>query len=192
MKRRKTYIVMAVLLAVLVLGIGYAAVLDIELNIGGTANINANFDFDVVFDTSHTITYSSVTGNDASISGSYTDTENATLSVTLDTDNRELFAIFKVDNNSDELSATLDPYVTQITVDENDETVSQYFGTITAVFYTDASCTAGNELSTNKVAAGSSAYLKVTVPMSTTDIPVDDVVGAEFNVQITASPAEIN
>ena len=201
MKRRKTYIVMAVLLAVLVLGIGYAAVSDIGLNLTGTANIVADYDFDVHYDTTHTVVTENFT-NPASITGAYSDGENATMDVTFNEDNRTAWAIYKVDNDSDELSATLSVHVEQIdtgdftdgegTTLESGATVSDYFNTITAVFYTDSSCTSGNELGNNKVEAGDSVYLKVTVSTNDSHLTVNDIENAGFSVELTATPAENN
>ena len=45
MKKRKTFIAMALVIAVLVLGVGYAAISNITLNVNGTANVTANADF---------------------------------------------------------------------------------------------------------------------------------------------------
>ena len=180
---------MAVLLAVLVLGIGYAAILDVELDLNGTANINANFDFSVVYDEDHTIQYSTVTGDDASVLGEYVSEDEATMTVTLDKDNRSLYAIYKVINTSPELSATLEANVDQqITVDADDNDVTAYFNNVTAVFYTTEACT--TELEDNKIAKNGAAYLKVTVSLD--ELPIEDVVGAEFLVKITAHPAEVN
>ena len=45
MQKRRTFTVMAILIAVLILGIGYAALTATTLNLNGTANVKANPDF---------------------------------------------------------------------------------------------------------------------------------------------------
>ena len=63
MKKKRTFTIMGILIAVLVLGIGYAAIADIPLLITGTANIVADSDFSVVFDTTHTVGLTAYNGN---------------------------------------------------------------------------------------------------------------------------------
>ena len=189
MKKRKTFLGMIIFLSILVLGIGYAAVSDITLNFTGTANIKANADFSVVYDTAHTVGLSTndtvawaTSDNRAVVAGAYTDTANATMTVYLDATHTSAYAIYKVNNTSSELGATLSAVVTQIS-----GTNSQYFNDVTAVYYSDAACT--SELGNNVVAHGSSAYLKVTVSLKKT--PITDITGATFSIATTASPAEV-
>ena len=181
MQKRKTFTVMVILLAILVLGVGYATVSQVTLTLNGTANIKANADFTVVYDTSHTPTYSTlVTPTEASVAGAYTSTSVATMTFTLDAKNPEVYAIYKIDNNSSELAASLAAAVTQVSGDN-----AAYFDTITAAYYTDAACTTA--LSGN-LAHGASAYLKVTVGLAKS--PVTDKTGATFTVVTTATPQE--
>ena len=91
MKKKRTFTVMAIIIAVLVLGIGYAAIADIPLNITGSANIVADSDFSVEFDTTHTVlvdpSSGTVTLNNAShpiVSGTYSVKDDATMTVYLD------------------------------------------------------------------------------------------------------------
>ena len=188
MKKRKTFLGMAIFIAILVLGVGYAAVSNITLNLTGTGNIKANADFSVVYDTSHTVGKSTndtvewaTSDNRAVVAGAYTSTTAATMTVYLDATHTSAYAIYKVDNDSAELSATLAANVTQIS-----GTNAEYFNNITAVYYTDANCT--TELGNNKLAHGNSAYLKVTVSLAKT--PVNDISGATFSVTTTATPQE--
>ncbi len=51
MKKKNTFTAMVILIAVLLLGIGYAAISNITLIVNGNANIVADSDFDVEFDT---------------------------------------------------------------------------------------------------------------------------------------------
>ena len=186
MKKRRTFTIMAILIAVLVLGVGYAAISNVTLTVNGTANIKADADFSVEFDTTHTVglsdSSSKVTINStqyAVVAGSYTNTTTATMTVYLDKDNTSEWACFKIDNKSSQLAAALTPNVTQVASPN-----ASYFGTITSALYSDSSCTTA--LSGN-LAAGSSAYLKVTVPKGSTE-PSQDVTGATFTVTVLAEP----
>ena len=188
MRKRNTFIVMIIFLAILVLGVGYAAISNITLNLTGTANIKANADFSVVYDTSHTVvksTNDTVTWAENNtqpvVAGAYTNTTTATMTVYLDSSHSSAYAIYKVDNNSSELGATLAAAVTQISGNN-----AQYFDDITAAYYTDANCTTA--LGNNTLAHGASAYLKVTV--SLVKSPINDVSGATFSVTTTATPQE--
>lgn len=175
MKKRKTFIAMALVIAVLVLGVGYAAISNITLNVNGTANVTANADFKVAFDTGHAVDVA--TG----AAGEYTNTTTATMTVNLDSTTKTTSAIYKIDNTSTELSANLTANVTN-----NDEGLNKYVA-ITSKLYSDADCTA--EL-TGPIAKGTSAYLKVTA--SVTNNPSKDVTNKEFKVTITAEPADAN
>ena len=186
MKKKRTFTVMAIIIAVLVLGIGYAAIADIPLNITGSANIVADSDFSVEFDTAHTVlvdpSSGTVTLNNAShpiVAGTYSDKDDATMTVYLDKDHTSGSACYKIDNKSTSLNATITPTVTQISSPNN-----AYFGTITTALYSDAACSTAL---TGSVAHGSSAYLKVTVPKGASE-PAQDVTGASFSVSIAASP----
>lgn len=186
MKKKRTFTVMVMLIAVLILGIGYAAISNITLYLNGTANIVADSDFSVVYDTSHTVGLTADSGqvsmggsSYAPVAGAYTDTTHATMTVYLDKNHTSVSACYKIDNNSTALAAQLSASVTQIASPN-----SAYFGTITHGFYSDSGCSTA--LSGN-LAANSSAYLKVTVPKGSTE-PAEDVANAAFSVTITATP----
>ena len=186
MKKKRTFTVMAILLAVLVLGVGYAAISNVILNITGTANVVADADFAVEFDTTHTplLDPSSGTvtlgGNSyAPVAAAYTDKDDATMTVYLDKNNTSVSACYKIDNKSTDLAAAVSASVTQVGSPN-----TAYFGTITTAFYSDSACTTS---SGGTVAASGSVYLKVTVPKGSTE-PAQDVTGASFSVSITATP----
>ena len=188
MKKRKTFIAMVIVIAILLLGIGYAAVSNVTLNLTGTANIKANADFAVEYDTSHTVVVDpndtvewAQNDNRAVVAGSYQSTTAAIMTVYLDSSNTAATAIYKVDNNSTELGATLAASITQISGAN-----AEYFSNITAVYYTDANCT--QALGNNTLAAGDSAYLKVTVGLAKS--PINDITSASFSVTTTATPQE--
>ena len=177
---------MIILIAVLLLGVGYAAISNITLYLNGTANVVADADFNVEYDTSHAVGLSPSTGtvtlggsNYAPVAGAYTDTTHATMTVYLDKNNTTVSACYKIDNKSPNLAALITPSVTPI-ASPNDA----YFGTITTGLYSDNACSTSFS---GNVAAGSSVYLKVTVPKGSAE-PSQDVTGASFSVTITAEP----
>ena len=200
MNKKKTYIGLAIFVAILVLGIGYAAISDVTINLDGTANVKANADFVVEYDTEHTVVKSTSDSIDMSstttpdlhsvVAGAYTDESNATMTVYLDSEHRSAYAIYKVDNNSEELNATLASNITNISGSDgtapNTRDFSDYITVTSAVFYTDEECT--TPLGTDELAAGTSAYLKVLVTL--TKLPTDDIAGASFAVTTTATPVE--
>jgi hypothetical protein len=184
---------MIILIAVLILGVGYAAVSSTNLTLNGTANVKANADFTVVYDTTHTVAVSN-TGTGSTfddngvtrtvVTGAYTSTSVATMTVWLDNTHRSASAVYKIDNNSSELGASLTATITN--VDESGQNES-YFEPVEAIYYSDANCTTA--LSDGDVVdAGDSVYLKVTVELART--PLDDITGATFTVVTTATPEE--
>ena len=174
MKKRKTFIAMALIIAVLLLGVGYAAITNIVLTINGTANITANADFDVTFDVDHTVTGTNATG-------SYTNETTATMTVNLDSTNTEATAVYKVHNESEELSATLTATVKNVDADLDKYT------DITTKLYTDEACTQALAAPIKKDEV---AYVKVTATL--TSNPAQDVLNKSFTVEITAEPADAN
>ena len=187
MQKRKTFTVMAILLAVLVLGVGYALIADVDLSLTGTANIMANSDFSVVYDTNYTPAVSSVgtvtdgTNTETIVDGTVTDEDEATITVWLDSTTRSAYAIYKIDNESEDLAASLAATVTTPMSGSG----SSYFDDPVIEFYTTDACT--TQLSGN-VEPGESAYMKVTVSLVRS--PLNDIVGETFTVTITASPEE--
>ena len=194
MQKRRTFTVMAILIAVLILGIGYAAISATNLTLNGTANVKANADFSVVYDTTHTVAVSN-TGTGSTfddngvtrtvVAGAYSSTTVATMTVWLDNTHRQASAVYKIDNNSSELSASLEATITN--VDEHGLN-EEYFDPVEVEYYSDSTCT--TPITTGEVVEhGDSAYMKVTVKLAKT--PLDDIAGATFTVVTTATPVEI-
>jgi len=195
MQKRRTFTVMAILIAVLILGVGYAAITTDPLNLNGTVNVKANADFTVVYDTNHQVAVSN-TGTGSTfvdtdvtpnvtrtvVSGAYSSTTLATMTVWLDYTHREATAIYKIDNKSSELKASLTANITNIAEGEVEE---GFFDPVEAAFYSDASCSTPLT-SGDTIGPGQSAYLKVTVRLAKT--PLDDITGATFNIVTTATP----
>lgn len=175
MKKRKTFISMALIIAILILGVGYAAISNINLSVNGTANVTANADFQVSFDNN-----SSVTSTEGS-TGAYTSATVATMTINLDSNLTETSSIYKIDNKSSELSATLTADVT------NDDATLNKYVTVTSKLYADQDCTI--EL-TNAIENNTSAYLKVSAKLQNN--PAQDITDKNFTVTITASPADAN
>ncbi len=190
MKKRKTFMGMIIIISILVLGVGYAAINGVELFVNGTANITANADFSVEYDTSHTIGLSTTSttswdnGQVAVVAGTYTDTHNAIMTVHLDSTHRDAYAIYKIVNKSPELYAMLDSNVSsQIAAN-----AAEYL-TVSEELYSNADCTGGSELDSNaKLAPGSVAYLKVQVNLS--KLPIEDIGNATFTITVNATPVE--
>jgi hypothetical protein len=165
---------MALVIAILILGVGYAAITNINLLVTGTANVTANSDFVVEFDTNHEVV---VTNN---AEGAYAENKlEATMTVNLDANTTSQTAIYKIDNKSEELGATL-----ATTVDNSDADLSKYVD-ITSEICTDASC---SSTLTGTLIKGESAYLKVTATLKKN--PAQDVLAKTFTVTVTATPVD--
>jgi len=166
MKSRKTLMTLGVIVAVLILGVGYATISNIELNINGTAAATASDDnFKVAFDSTVTPTKSEKT-TDATIS----DDSTAVMTVEgLTTSGETATATYTIKNSSDDLSASLTAAVTQVAGD-----YAEYFEVTTDM----------NTATT--VAAGNSTTITVTVKLKKT--PAKDIEAQNFKVTITAEP----
>lgn len=109
MKKRTGII--GVLIAILVLGIGYAAMSGVTLNITGTGTMNVDDNnFKVHYDTTvtPTTTLASGTTTGATATASYTDDQNGTLTITGFTKKDDsATATYTIINESDDINATL-------------------------------------------------------------------------------------
>ena len=190
MKKRKTFVGMTIFIAILVLGVGYAAVSDVTLNLTGTANVQANAEFRVEYDTSHTVKVSpdaDMTWNAGDVrdvvTGSYTDATNATMTVNLDATNRSASAVYEIVNSSAELSAD----ITGTVVSEEFTQENAEYLVATSALYVDEECT--TPLTESVLESGDVAYLKVTVSLK--KLPVESIVNATFTVTTTAEPVAV-
>lgn len=174
MKKRKTYIVMAVLIAAVVLGVGYAAITNIGLQINGTASATAHEEnFKVKFDDDTEIATdkTNVSANSTSVvvTPGITDDHNATLTVSgLTTTGDTVTATYTVKNISEELSATIAAGAVQ-----NSNT--EYFD-VTSVVNNPAT-----------IAPNGSTTVTVTVELIKT--PIADQT-ATLTIPFTATPVE--
>lgn len=175
MRIQRTFTFMAVIIAILFLGIGYAAISNVTLNVSGTANVtSSNDDFHVGFVTTHSIGTSNATG-------AYSTETAATMTVNLDSTKSTGYAIFKVKNSSSSLYAGLSSAILNNFSSEN----SSYLEITENSFYTNEACTTAFS---GSLAPQGEAFLKVTVHLK--KVPLNDISNASFKVTVTATPSE--
>lgn len=168
MKKKKSFIALALVCAVLVLGIGYALT-TIDLKVNGDITVSPDdSNFDVNFTSASITTTGSLAGQtDTATKGNG---KTATLSVkTLKTVGEKVIAEYTITNNSKAgINATLsNPVVTQT----NDDAKDYY--TVTATL-----------ADTNPIAPNGTKKLTVTVEL--VKAPLEEVTGA-FEVTFNAS-----
>ena len=185
MKKRNTFIGMFLIIAVLVLGVGYAALNGVTLTLNGTANVKANADFSVKFvELVSRSTENKVIGVEETevdvVNGNIENDLNATMTVNLDTTNKTAYAIYKIQNTSSELNATVDVKTEGSFTGTNAEYLS-----VSSELYSDENCETLLETTELEKETGI-AYLKVTVDL--TKLPVDDIKNATFTIELEATP----
>ena len=172
MKKKRTLTALAAVLAVLMLGVGYAAVANDILTINGTASATpSDNNFVVEFDRDTTV------GSTDGASGTYTNATTATFSVSgLTAKGQTASATYTIKNSSSDLSANLTAAIGTMTNGEGgNEDDKTYFN----VSYSFADTT---------ITAGGKTTLTVTVTMLKT--PVAEDVSVTFPVTITASAVQ--
>lgn len=168
MKKKKSFVALALVVAVLVLGVGYALT-TIELKVNGDITVSPDdSNFDVNFTDASITTAGTLTGKtDVADKGNG---KTATLSVkTLKTVGEKVIAEYTITNNSKAgINATLsNPVATQT----NDDAKDYY--TVTATLE-------------NNDAIAPNATKKLTVTVELVKAPLDEVTGA-FEVAFKAS-----
>lgn len=168
--KTQTLIWVTLLIAVVVIGIGYAAISTITLNIKGSASATTNNDnFVVEFDNATDV---STSGNN--VTAQITDVHNATINVTgLTKKGDTAYATYTIKNSSEAISAIL----TATTTNENED----YF----KVDYEFA-----NDGTTTTLEADNSTTIKVTVELIKT--PIEDIPETNIGVTLTATPTQPN
>ena len=163
MKRTSKMIMAAVIVAVLLLGIGYAAIQNITLNIAGTAAADpSQANFKVMFSGTPTVS------DDTYVTAAITDDINATMNVEGLTKKGDVVsATYTVQNTSEDLSADL----SIATTNSNTE------------FFTLKS-----EIAKTSLIAGEATTLTVTVELTKT--PIVESVNATIGVQLEAMPVQ--
>ena len=172
MRSRKSFLGLGILVLMLVLGVGYAVVNSVTLNISGTAtakeaDLNVHFTGEVA-----------VTDNaeNATASGSHTDGIDATITVETMALEEEVTLVYTIVNDEVDVNASLAAPV--ITVKSEDGTIDlkDYF-TVTA----DLGKTTLN-------ADGDTTTVTVTVALAKTPATAEYST-AKINIDIVASPA---
>ncbi|MBR3613572.1 MAG: leucine-rich repeat domain-containing protein [Clostridia bacterium] len=163
MKKTNKIILTVAIVAVLLLGIGYAAIQNITLNISGSAAADpSQSNFKVMFSGTPTVS------DDTYVTASITDDTNATINVAGLTKKGDVVtATYTVQNASEDLSADL----AVSTINSNTE----YFTLI-------------SELDKSSLVAGEATTLTVTVKLTKT--PIVDSVSTTIGVQLEAMPVQ--
>ena len=163
MKRTNRIILTVVIVAMLVLGVGYAAIQNITLNITGTAAADpSQSNFKVMFSGTPTVS------DETYVTAAVTNDTNATINVEGLTKVGDVAsATYTIQNASTDLSADL----AVSTTNDNPE----YF-------------TLTSELEETSLVAGEATTLTVTVELTKT--PVEESVSATIGVQLEAMPVQ--
>lgn len=183
MKKRKTFTVMAMVIAMLVLAVGYAITSN-DLVLNGNANVLADADFNVVFtgESTKTTGQINVDGDDTDVvtvtkSGDY----ESSMVVYLGDDVRTAYACLEIENSSEDLGAKLAATATNISADND------YFKEVEFGLYSDSNCSKAITADT-VISAKGKAYLKATVGLKS--LPVDEMKSASFNITVKPTPVE--
>ena len=163
MKKTNKIILTVAIVAVLLLGIGYAAIQNITLNINGTAAADpSQSNFKVMFSGTPTVS------DDTYVTAAITDDTNATINVEGLTKKGDVVtATYTVQNASTDLSADLGVSTT------NSNT--EYF-------------TLSSEIAQTSLVAGEATTLTVTVELTKT--PITESVSVTIGVQLEAMPIQ--
>ena len=163
MPKTSKIIISILLLAVILIGIGYAAIQNITLNIAGTAEADpSQSNFKVMFSGEPTVS------DEDYVTAAITDDINATINVEgLKENGQTVSATYTVQNVSTDISADL----AVSTTNDNPE----YF-------------TLSSQLEKTSLVAGEATTLTVTVEL--TKIPITDEVTSTIGVQLVAMPVE--
>lgn len=163
MNRKKTLYGLGLLALILVLGVGYAAVSEVTLNIDGSATVASEalkVSFNGVTDTE----------DDGKVVASSTDNSlNATIQVTSLTLNEEVSATYTIKNQETDVDANV--IKKQISNDK-----PEFFEVTTSV-----------DNSAETITAGGTGTVTVTVRLIKTPIETDDST-ANIQIDLTASP----
>jgi len=175
MKKRTGII--GVLIAILVLGIGYAAITGVDLNVTGNANVKPDQDnFNVHFDTNTapSITKGANVVADATVTATYTDDLNATINVDGFTKKGDTATVvYTIINESEDIDATLSG-------PDIDTTVTGYNSE-----YFDVTATLGKS---ELAAQGDTTTLTVVVEAKKT--PIDDQESTTISITVPADPVQ--
>lgn len=177
MKKKKSFTGLLIILAVLFLGVGYAAITSRTLTINGNVTVNPNEnDFDVVFKGTPTIT----DGTDPATTATNTyDSTNRTATLTVDGLEKagdKVVVTYTIENKSNSLKATL----SNLTV--TNDSAKGYF----TVETTELNDTVLGVYSAAE--ATDETTLVVTITLAKTPILDTDVKNVPFTITFDAAP----
>lgn len=184
MSKQKGLIVGVILIAIILMAIGYAALGGTGLTINGKAEASANTEnFKVYFTGANTVeSVNNVEGETEfieveAVAESVTATVNFLRGLGLDTVGESAYVILEIENGSNDIDASS----VKVTTDATDKGVFDF---------TTAMCDEnGTEITDGdySVASGEKTYVKVSVKLLTS--PTDDT-EASISVALTATPAD--
>lgn len=165
MKSKKTFVGVFLILAVLFLGVGYAAIANITLKISGTLGATADDkNFKVAFSDKAIVT------SDSKITAEKTDDLNATIKVTgLTAKGDKVTATYEIENKSEDLSASI---ATPVITNDNE-----------AYFKVTTDWTAAKTV----VSKGTTT---VTVTVELLKTPIGEDESANIDISLVASPVQ--
>lgn len=179
MKNKKTFIAIGLVVAVLLMGIAYAAIADVILPITGTANVAIDAgNFSVGFSTDSADVTTTKSIDSAAVTANVVSDVEATIAVSgLSTIGQYVTATYTIENKSDVLDAELSAVADWLSTDATKDwfTVEYEFA--------DGETT---------VAAGDETTITVKVTLKKTPITEADVesAAADIGVVVTAAPAQ--
>lgn len=165
MKKRNTYVGLFLLVAVLMLGIGYAAISNISLYITGTAKATiSDENFKVKFTGTPTVNKEDI------VTATITDDTHATMVVdSLKAKGDTATATYTILNESADLSASIEEVKAEISDTE-------YFSVDTSI--------------TDPVTVAAGQTTEVTVTVTLVKTPIDSDKEANIDVELVASPVQ--
>ena len=172
MKKQKRLIVGVIIIAILLMGIGYAALANTTLTISGTAEATASQEnFKVYFTGENTIKNPNTTDVSVTVNNGE---QNATVNMTgLTAKGDTAYAILEIINDSNDVNAE------SINVTSS-QTDTEFFDIEAVMCESD-----GTPIEDYSVASGNKTYVKVSATLLQT--PTEDV-NTSINITITAVP----
>ena len=175
MNKSKKMVLTVMLVAVLAMAVGYAALANVDLTIGGTASAIAD---DANFKVWFTGTVASTSGDGVDASAEAEAIEATVTIEDLKVVGEEKYAILEIKNASEDIDAT------KVTVTTT-EASTQYIEIAAAMCDAQGATVTGD----NPVAAGATTYVKVSAKLLKT---ITSNVDTTINVVVTAVPKELN
>lgn len=172
MRNKKTFMVIGLIVAVLVMGIAYAGISNVTLKINGTADVAVDAgNFNVAFSTTEGDTTTTKSVDSASVVANVTADDKATLSISgLTTIGQYVTATYTIKNNSDVLNANL-------------TATTQYFSNDGTQDWFDVQY----QFADTTIEAGESTTVTVRVELIKTPITEQDINDASSVIEVTVT-----